>query len=149
MDLVIRATVVFFAIFLVTRVVGRRELGTGEPFDLILLVVLGDLVQQGVTQSDTSLTGTLLVVATFALLTVMLSYLSFRVRPLRKVLAGDPLILVEDGKPIEANLRSQRLAADEILQEARLQLQLTSMDEIRWAILETSGQISIIPRKDG
>ncbi|HST34166.1 MAG TPA: hypothetical protein VLJ80_11690, partial [Solirubrobacteraceae bacterium] len=68
MDLVIRATVVFFFVFLVTRVVGRRELSQLEPFDLILLVVVGDLVQQGVTQSDESVTGALIVIATIALL---------------------------------------------------------------------------------
>ena len=83
MDLVFRATVAFFFIFLVTRLVGRRELAGLEPFDLILLVVLGDLVQQGVTQSDYSMTGAITVTATLALLTVAMSYLSFRFRRLR------------------------------------------------------------------
>ncbi|MFL5337764.1 MAG: DUF421 domain-containing protein, partial [Geminicoccaceae bacterium] len=62
MDIVIRAIVIFFAVFLITRMVGRRELGMNEPFDLILLVVIGDLIQQGVTQSDFSVTGTMLAV---------------------------------------------------------------------------------------
>ena len=74
MDLVIRATVVFFFIFLVTRVAGRRELTELEPFDLILLVVLGDLVQQGITQSDESATGTLIVISTITLLSVAVSW---------------------------------------------------------------------------
>lgn len=78
MDLVIRATVVFFFIFLVTRVVGRRQLSDLEPFDFILLVVLGDLVQQGITQSDQSVTGTLTVISTIALLSVAVSWISFR-----------------------------------------------------------------------
>src|SRR5436305_3806952 len=103
MDIVVRATVIFFAVFLVTRMVGRRELGMNEPFDLILLVVIGDLIQQGVTQSDYSVTGTLLALGTFVLLTVALSYLNFRAKRLRTVLEGQPLILVEDGKPIEGN----------------------------------------------
>jgi uncharacterized membrane protein YcaP (DUF421 family) len=88
MDIVIRAAVIFFVVFLITRNVGRRELSMSEPFDLILLVVLGDLVQQGVTQSDSSLTGTVLAISTFALLTVLVSFISFRVRRMRSVLQG-------------------------------------------------------------
>ena len=89
MDLVIRAAVVFFFIFFVTRVVGRRQLSDLEPFDLILLVVLGDLVQQGITQSDESVTGTLIVISTIALLSVAVSWASFRFRPLRIVTEGE------------------------------------------------------------
>ncbi|HEV8102522.1 MAG TPA: YetF domain-containing protein [Gaiellaceae bacterium] len=136
---------IFFVVFLITRNVGRRELSMSEPFDLILLVVLGDLVQQGVTQSDSSLTGTVLAISTFALLTVLVSFISFRVRRMRSVLQGKPLILIEDGNVIQENLRRQRLALDEVLLEARLQ-QVAALDDIRWAILETNGAISIIPR---
>jgi len=144
MDLVLRAFVIFAFIYLLTRVVGRRELGSAEPFDIILLVVVGDLVQQGVTQSDYSLTGAVLVISTFTLLTVLVSFLSVKVPALRPVLDGDPLILVENGKPNTANLKRQRLDLGEVLAEARLQ-QVTRLEDIQWAILESSGQISIIP----
>jgi uncharacterized membrane protein YcaP (DUF421 family) len=145
MDLVLRATVIFVFVFLLTRVVGRRELGSTEPFDLILLVVLGDLIQQGVTQSDNSITGAMLVISTLALLTVAVSFLSLRIRRLRPILDGEPLILVEDGKPNAQNLKRQRLQLAEVLSEARLQ-QVSSLSDIQWAILESSGQISIIPK---
>jgi uncharacterized membrane protein YcaP (DUF421 family) len=145
MDLVLRATVIFFFVFLLTRVVGRRELGSTEPFDLILLVVLGDLIQQGVTQSDNSITGAMLVISTLALLTVAVSFLSLRVKRLRPILDGEPLILIEDGKPNAQNLRRQRLQLGEVLGEARLQ-QVSRLSDIQWAILESSGQISIIPK---
>jgi uncharacterized membrane protein YcaP (DUF421 family) len=144
MDLVVRAIVVFFAIFLVTRVIGRRELSTMEPFDLILLIVTGDLVQQGVTQSDYSLTGALTVICTIALLTVLLSYASFKVPRLRPVLEGEPLVLVQDGQVIERNLRRERITLDELLAEARQQ-QVASLDQVRFAVLETNGRISVIP----
>ncbi|MEA2271748.1 MAG: hypothetical protein QOI98_456 [Solirubrobacteraceae bacterium] len=147
MDLVIRAAVVFFAILLVTRVVGRRELGSLEPFDLILLIVIGDLVQQGITQSDYSVTGALLVIFTIALLTVVTSYLSFRFKPLRPVLEGEPLLLVENGEVVEANLRRERIALDELAAEARQQ-QIASISDIRFAVLETNGRISFIPGDD-
>ena len=76
MDLALRALVIFALLLVVTRAVGRRELSTMEPFDLILLVVIGDLIQQGVTQSDYSLTGTLIVLSVIAVLTVVTSYVS-------------------------------------------------------------------------
>ncbi len=145
MDLILRAVVVFLFVFLITRVVGRRELGSTEPFDLILLVVLGDLIQQGVTQSDNSVTGVALVISTLTLMTVGVSYLSTRFGRLRPLLNGEPLILVEDGQPNPENLKRQRLQLAEVLAEARLQ-QVSRLADIQWAILETSGQISIIPK---
>jgi len=146
MDLVLRATVVFFFIFLITRIIGRRELSSLEPFDLILLVVIGDLVQQGVTQADESVTGALTVIATFSALTVLVGYISFKVRRVRLALEGEPIVLVEDGRPVERNLRRERLTVEEIEAEARLQ-QIPSLDDVQWAVLETGGQISCIPKK--
>src|SRR5436305_9197059 len=100
MDIVIRAACAFLFVFALTRVIGRRELNTLEPFDLILLVMLGDLVQQGVTQNDFSVTGLLLAAGTVAILTLVVSFLSFRFPRLRPVLDGEPIVLVEDGKPL-------------------------------------------------
>jgi|ERR1700733_4618386 len=145
MDLVIRATVVFFFVFLVTRVVGRRELSQLEPFDLILLVVVGDLVQQGVTQSDESVTGALIVIATIALLSIAVSWVSFRSRRVRVITEGEPIVLVQDGRPIERNMRRERITLEDIQEEAR-QAQITSVADLRWAILEDGGRISCIPR---
>lgn len=146
MDLVIRATVVFFFILLVTRVIGRRQLSELEPFDLILLVVLGDLVQQGITQSDESVTGTLIVISTIGLLSVIVSWVSFTVPQLRRVTEGEPIVLVQDGRPIERNMRSERITIDDIYEEAR-RSQIASLADIEWAILEDDGRISCIPRR--
>jgi uncharacterized membrane protein YcaP (DUF421 family) len=145
MDLVLRATVVFFFIYLITRVIGRRELSSLEPFDLILLVVIGDLVQQGVTQSDDSVTGSLTVIATFAALTVAVGYISFKVRRLRQLLDGEPIVMVMDGKVIESNLRRERMTREELEAATRLQ-QVASLDDVRLAVLETGGQLSVIPK---
>lgn len=146
MDLVIRATVVFFFILVVTRAVGKRQLGELEPFDLILLVVLGDLVQQGITQSDQSVTGTLVVISTISLLSVGVSWVSFRSRRVRLLTEGEPLILVQDGRPIERNLRRERITLQDIQEEAR-GAQMMSVADIQWAILEPDGHISCIPRR--
>jgi uncharacterized membrane protein YcaP (DUF421 family) len=145
MDLVIRATVIFFFIFMVTRIGGRRELTTLDPFDLILLVVLGDLVQQGITQSDESVTGTLIVISTITLLTVGVSWSSFRFRRLRLVTEGEPIVLVKDGKLIERNLHRERLTRGDVEEGARLQ-QVASLEDIRWALLEKDGSISVIKK---
>jgi uncharacterized membrane protein YcaP (DUF421 family) len=148
MDLVIRAAVIFFFIFLVTRVAGRRELSSLQPFDLILLVVLGDLVQQGITQSDQSVTGTLTVISTIALLSVAVSWVSFRVPRSRKVTQGEPIVLVQAGRPIEPNMRRERITLVDIEEEARGS-QIASIAELEWAILEDDGHISCIPRRGG
>jgi uncharacterized membrane protein YcaP (DUF421 family) len=144
-DIPIRAAVAFLFLFLLTRIVGRRELGTLEPFDLILLVVLGDLVQQGITQSDYSLTGIVLAAGTVSTLTVVASYLSFRFKRLRPILDGEPIVIVQDGKPIDENLRRQRLTVGEVQAQARIQ-QIASLDDVAWAVLENGGQISFIPK---
>jgi uncharacterized membrane protein YcaP (DUF421 family) len=146
-DLVIRATVVFFFIFLVTRVVGRRQLSDLEPFDFILLVVLGDLVQQGITQSDQSVTGTLTVISTIALLSVAVSWISFRSRRARLIAEGEPIVLVQNGRPVERNMRRERITLADIQAEAR-QAQIVSIGDIQWAILENDGRISCIPRRE-
>jgi uncharacterized membrane protein YcaP (DUF421 family) len=145
MDIVLRAAAAFALIFLLLRVTGRRELSTLEPFDLILIVVIGDLVQQGVTQSDMSFTGLVLAVGTFSVLAMLTSWLSFRFRSLRRVLEAAPLVVVEHGKPVEHTMRAERLTLEEVASAARLQ-QIGSLDDVEWAIVEPNGQISFIPR---
>jgi uncharacterized membrane protein YcaP (DUF421 family) len=145
MDIVVRAFFAFLFVVIVTRVIGRRELSSMQPFDLILLIVLGDLIQQGVTQSDYSFTGLVLAGGTFTILTVAVSYLVFRFRRLRPVFEAEPLILVEDGKPVERNLRRERMTIEEVAAEARQQ-QIPSLRAVHWAVLESNGKISFIQR---
>ena len=145
MDLVVRAIVLFFFVFLLTRVVGKRELSSLEPFDLILLIVLGDAIQQGLTQDDYSVTGAIIVVTTFAFLQVATSFAGYRFRFLRPVLEGEPIVIVQDGHVIERNLKRERLTPDEIAAEARQQ-QIESLEDVKWAVLETNGSISFIPK---
>jgi len=145
MDLVVRAVVAFFFVLFLTRVVGRRELSSLEPFDLIMLVILGDLIQQGVTQNDFSVTGMLLVGGTIALLTVLVSYANFRLPFLRPVLEGAPVIVLQDGEPVERNLQRNRITLEELQASARQQ-GIASLEQVRWAVLETSGSISFIEK---
>ncbi len=146
MDLVLRTAYVFVLILLVTRAVGRRELSSMEPFDLILLVVIGDLVQQGVTQSDYSLTGATTVIVTMATLVVATAWISFRVKWLRPLLEGEPTLLIADGRILERNLRRQRMTLGELRAEARQQ-SIGSLSDVRYAVLETNGRVSFVTRE--
>jgi uncharacterized membrane protein YcaP (DUF421 family) len=146
MDLVFRAIVLFFGVYLLLRVVGRRELAQMEPFDFILLIVLGDAIQQGLTQDDYSVSGALITITSIAAIQVAVGYGAFRFKPLRTLLEGEPVVLVEDGSIIQKNLRRARIAPDELAEELRLS-QLTSVDQAAWVVLETSGKLSIIPKK--
>jgi uncharacterized membrane protein YcaP (DUF421 family) len=145
MDIVLRATFAYLFLVFLLRVVGRRELSSMEPSDLVLLVVIGDLIQNGVTQTDYSMTGVVLAVTTFALLAVGTSYVVFKSRRAQSVIEGEPLIIVQDGEPIERNLRGERLTLDEVMEQARAD-QIESLDEVKWAVLERTGQISFIKR---
>ena len=146
MDLAIRAVALFGFVYLLTRIIGRRELSSMEPFDLILLIVVGDAIQQGLTQDDYSVTGALIVIGTFAVLQILISYLSYRFPRLRPALEGEPMVVVQDGQAIEKNMKRERITLEEVMVEARLQ-QVASLDQIAWAVLETSGKISIIPKQ--
>jgi uncharacterized membrane protein YcaP (DUF421 family) len=145
MDLVLRTIFVFGLILVVTRAVGRRELSSMEPIDVILLVVIGDLVQSGVTQSDYSLTGTTIVIVTMALLVVGTAWIGFRFQRLRPILEGEPIILVADGRVLEKNLRRQRMTREELGAEARLS-QIGSLEDVRYAVLESNGKVSFLTR---
>ena len=145
MDIVIRSAVVYLVVMVLMRLLGRRELSKMQPFDLLILVVIADFVQQGVTQQDYSVTGAVLAVGTFALLIVATSWLAWRFPRTRPIIDGNPVVLLENGNPIMDNLRRERISLEEIAAQARLQ-QLESLQKIRWAILDTSGEISFIPK---
>jgi uncharacterized membrane protein YcaP (DUF421 family) len=147
MDIVFRAVFIFSFLYVLMRVIGRRELSSLEPFDLILLVVLGDLVQQGLTQDDYSVTGAVLAIGTIALLQLVLSVANFRLPGLRPILNGEPIVVVQDGKPIEKNLARERVTMDDLASAMRRQ-SIATLDEVQWAVMETSGSISFIKKSD-
>jgi uncharacterized membrane protein YcaP (DUF421 family) len=146
MDIVLRAFVAYVFIIFLLRVVGKRELSSMEPSDIVLLVVIGDLVQNGVTQSDYSVTGIVLAAGTIGILATATAFLSYRSKRIRSVVEGEPVILVQNGETIDRNLKNERLTLDELMEQARLQ-QIESLDGVKWAVLETNGSISFIEQK--
>jgi uncharacterized membrane protein YcaP (DUF421 family) len=145
MDISLRAIALFFFILLLTRTMGKRELSSLAPFDIILLVVLGDAIQQGLTQDDYSVTGALIAITTLALLQRATTYVSFRFGFMRRLLEGEPVVIVQDGRLIESNLRRERLTPAEVSEEARLN-QIDSLERVKWGVLEPNGHISFIEK---
>ena len=148
MELVVRATVIYFFLWLVARGVGKRELSQLTAFELILLVVMGDLVQQGVTQEDMSITGAILVISTLTFWIVVMSYLSFRFKKTRTVFEGVPVVVVRNGKPIDEVMHLERFTLDELKEEARNH-GIADLGEIDVGVLEPDGKFSFLTRRGG
>lgn len=143
MEIVLRATVTFGFLFVLTRGLKRRALADLAPFELILLVTVGDLVQQGVTEEDMSLTGSLLAVSTIAFWVSVLTWLTWRSGRARRIVEGLPLIIVRDGEPIDRALALEHLPIAEVLEAAR-QEGIGDLADVRLAVLEPSGRISFL-----
>ena len=141
MDIVLRATVIFFFLWLITRAVGRTTLGELSSFQLILFITMGDLVQQAVTQQDYSMTGAALAVSTFAVLTIALSWLDTRFHWLRPVTHGRPIVVVRGGEPLRTTMRSLRLPEHDLRAAARQQ-GIADLREVELAVMEVNGRLS-------
>jgi uncharacterized membrane protein YcaP (DUF421 family) len=146
-EIVIRTVIIFVFVLLLTRAIGRKELSELTAFELILLVTIGDLIQQGVTQEDQSLTGAILAVGTIGLLIVCLSYASFRWLGLRRFVRGLAVVVVRDGRPVEEAMRIERLTIDDVIEGAREQ-GIDDMGKVKLAVLEPDGKFSFI-QSDG
>ena len=145
MDIALRAIFLYAFLILVMRVTGRRELSSLGPVDLVLLIVVGDAIQQGLTQGDYSVTGAVIAVSTLATMQVLTSYLAYRSRRARRVLEGNPIVVIQDGVFITKNLRRERMTADEVCESMRLK-QIASVEQVEWGILESNGEMSFIPK---
>jgi uncharacterized membrane protein YcaP (DUF421 family) len=147
MDIVLRATIIFFALYVLVRLMGKRELGQMTPFELIVLVVIGDLIQQGVTQNDFSISGALIAISTIAFWALVMSWLSYLSPRAERVLEGEPRVIVRDGELLTSNLRRNRLTLAEIESEMRL-AGISRLQDVAWAIVERRGKISFIQRSE-
>src|SRR5436305_3508437 len=148
MEIVFRSLAVFFFLWIVTRAVGRSSLGELSTFQLLLYVTMGDLVQQAVTQQDYSVTAAILAVSTFAILTVVFSWLSYKFPKTRPMLNGVPLVIVKDGEPQMEAMKHERMSLDDLYTQARQQ-GIRKLGEIELAILETDGKISFFTKSGG
>lgn len=147
MQIVVRATVMFAFIFIVMRSMGRKELAELSAFELILMIVMGDLIQQGVTQQDNSLTGAITAISTFVVWMLLMSYLSYKSKRARSIIEGRPVIVIHNGQPQEKILKYERLSVDELEDAAREQ-GIGDLGDVQVGVLESDGSFSFI-RFDG
>jgi uncharacterized membrane protein YcaP (DUF421 family) len=146
MDIVLRATAMFAIVFLLLRVMGKRELGQMAPFEFVLLVVVGDLIQQGITHNDFSLTGATLAVCTFAFWALVLNAVTYWSPRAERLLEGEPEVIVRNGELLPHAMARNRLTRMEIESEMRL-AGIARLSEVEWAVLENNGKISFIERE--
>ncbi|UFN50044.1 DUF421 domain-containing protein [Roseomonas sp. OT10] len=144
-ETVLRAALTWAGLMVLLRLSGRRTLGEMSPADFVVLLIIGDMVQQGLLGDDASLTSGFVVVTTLLLLTVLYATAKARWPGLTRPMEGVPTVLVREGVPDLGRLRRSRVALDDVLEAAR-QNGIAELGGVRWAILETSGRISIIPR---
>jgi len=148
MESVTRAVIIYFVLLLLIRLTGKRSLGQVTTFDFVLLLIISEAAQQGMVGNDYSLTTAIILIATLVIIDVGLSLLKQRFPLLEKIIDDVPVVLVEDGHPLKHRMDKARVAEDDILESAREQRGLERMEQIKYAVLERSGQISIIPKQE-
>ncbi len=147
MDTVLRAFAVYAMLLLMTRISGRRTLSDVTVFDFVLVLLIADTAQSAMVGPDGSFTNAVVLIATLILINVVLSLAKFQARWLDLMIDGAPTVLMRDGVLLDAAMRRARITMDDILQSARMQHGLSNLTEISGAVLETSGTISIIPKR--
>ncbi len=143
MEIVLRAAAIFAFLWALMRIMGKKELSELSAFELVLLVVIGDMVQSGVTQEDMSLTGAMLATGTIGLLVVAMSYVGFRSKRMANLIEGHPVIVIANGRPLRDALRLERLTEDELISAARHQ-GIGDLTEVRFGVLEPDGTFSFV-----
>lgn len=147
MDALLRATAIYLFLLVLFRLAGRRSLSEMTAFDFVLLLIIGEATQQALLGDDFSVTNAFLVIATLITLDIGFAVLKQRYPGLVKLADGVPMVIVENGTPLEARMRRARISVDDVLQSARETHGLESLEQVRFAVLEISGGISIIPKQ--
>lgn len=146
MDSVLRAVIIYLFLLVLFRATGKRTLAQATPFDLILVLIISEAVQNGMVGKDYSLTNAVLIVTTLLATDIAVSFMARRFKPVDRWIENIPLILLEDGLVITERLAKSRVDEADIMEAARQLRGLERMDQIKYAILERNGDISIIPR---
>ena len=143
MGIVLRSVVIYAFLWIVLRGLGKRELSQLTAFDLVVLVVMGDLIQQGLTLEDMSVTGAMLAVTPMALLTVASAAISVRWPRAGRVLEGAPVVIVKDGKVVKEALHNERLDLADLFEAARTE-GISDLRDVEWCVLEADGHFSFL-----
>ena len=147
MDSVLRAATIYIALMIIMRVAGKRSLAQITTFDFVLLLIIGEATQQALLGQDFSMTNAIIVIVTLVMMDIGLSFIKRRSKTIDKVLDDVPLVIVEDGVALKDRMDKARVDEDDVLSAARHLQGLERLDQIRYAVLERSGGISIVPKK--
>ncbi|AAY35827.1 DUF421 domain-containing protein [Pseudomonas syringae pv. aptata] len=147
MDAVLRAAAIYFVLMVLFRVAGRRSLTDLTTFDFVLLLIIGEATQQALLGDDFSVTNAILIISTLIAIDVGFSLAKRRSKRLAKFLDGGPTVIVEDGKPLTKRMREARISESDVMEAARTTQGIVEMKDIRYAIIERNGEISVIPFK--
>ena len=146
MDTILRGAAVYIVLLVIFRIAGKRSLAEITTFDAVLLLIVSEAIQQALIDSDRSMTNAFLLVVTLLGLNVLASLVTLRSRRLDKVMNDVPLLIMENGQAIEDRMRRSRVSEDDVLERGRQQWGLRSLDQVRYAVLERSGAITIVPQ---
>lgn len=148
MEPILRGAIVYIVLLLVFRISGNRALAQITTFDFVLLLIISESTQQALLGEDFSLTNAILVIVTMVLMDIGLSLWKHRSKHVDKVIDGVPIVIVEDGQPLKDRMAKERVDEVDVLAAARERQGLERMDQIKYAVLERSGGISIIPKDE-
>ncbi len=146
MHAILRGVTIYLVLLIIFRVAGKRTLSQITPFELVLLLIISETIQQAMVHDDKSLTTGLLLVLTLVGMSVGLSFVKQRFPTLDKWLDGQPLVIVEKGAQQHERMQKARVDEGDILEAGRMSEGLAGMDEVEYAVLERSGAISVIPK---
>ena len=147
MDAVLRAGLIYLFLFVVMRISGKRTLAQVTPFDFVLLLIIGEATQQGLIGNDFSTTKALLLIVTLVGIDIGISLLKGVWPRFAIAVEGAPMVLIKDGEPVDDRLKRSRLDVDDVLESARSTQGLERLDQIKYAVLERDGSISVIPAR--
>ncbi|MBL0968409.1 MAG: DUF421 domain-containing protein [Brevundimonas sp.] len=147
MESVIRGAAIYVVLLIIIRLSGRRTLAQMTPFDLVLILIVAETTQQALLGDDFSIINSIVLILTLFVVDIGLSFVKQRVGPLEKWLDGQPTLLLSHGQPDLKALSRTRLSVEDIMEAARSRQGIDRLDRIRFAVLETTGEISIIPER--
>jgi uncharacterized membrane protein YcaP (DUF421 family) len=148
MDVVVRGLCIYFFLLIVMRLSGRRTLGESTTFDFVLMLIIAETTQQALLGDDYSITTAIILITTLTGADILLSLVKCRWPRAERIIDGLPLVVVDEGRPLPDRMRRSRIDEEDILAAARKIQGLERMDQIKYAVLEPNGGISIIPKRD-
>lgn len=148
MNPVLRGIAIYLFLLILFRLMGKRSLSESTTFDFVLLLIISEVTQQALVGEDYSLTGAFILIITLISVDLVFNVMKERFPFLGKVAEGTPLIIVDEGKLLKKRMNKCKVSQEDILEAARLSFGLERMEQIKYAILEKDGSISIVPRKD-